>query len=81
MTPEEALRGYTVWAAYASFRDSTAGTLAPGKWADLTVVDVDPLALAPSEYDRLLGGRILYTIVGGRVEYDRHAGGILDAAR
>jgi hypothetical protein len=79
MTPEEAVRAYTTWAAYASFRDSTAGRLASGRWADVTIMDVGPLALAPDAYARILGGQILYTIVRGRVVYDRRAGGVVRA--
>jgi len=40
---------------------------------------VGPLALAPDAYARILGGQILYTIVRGRVVYDRRAGGVVRA--
>jgi hypothetical protein len=40
-------------------------------------MDVDPLALAPEQYDHILRGQILYTIVRGRVVYDRRAGGVV----
>jgi predicted amidohydrolase YtcJ len=69
LTPEEALRGYTTWAAWATSHEQETGTLAAGKWADLTIMDIDPLALTVAEYDRILGGRIVLTLVGGRVVY------------
>jgi hypothetical protein len=69
MTPEEAVRGYTTWNAYAAGWENESGVIAPGRWADLTVMDVDPLALGASDPARLLGGSILATIVGGKVAY------------
>jgi predicted amidohydrolase YtcJ len=69
VTPEEALRGYTSWAAYAGFVEDRTGTLAPGKWADITVMDLDPLEVGESDPGRLLQGKILMTIVGGRIVY------------
>jgi predicted amidohydrolase YtcJ len=69
LTPEEAVRGYTAWNAYASFREAESGALAPGRWADVTVIDRDALALGESDPARLLGGRILATIVAGRIAY------------
>ncbi len=67
MTPEEALRGYTVWPAYAAFEEENTGTLAPGRWADITITDVDPLNLGTTTPGELLNGAILFTIVGGEV--------------
>ena len=69
MTPEEAVRGYTTWNAYAASWEKESGALAPGRWADVTVMDVDPLVVGASDPGRLLRGSILATIVGGRVAY------------
>ncbi|MBL0170487.1 MAG: amidohydrolase [Gemmatimonadaceae bacterium] len=69
MTAEEAVRGYSVWNAYAGFDEQQAGTIAVGKRADFTVMDVDPFrqrALA-----ELLKGRVLWTVSRGRVVYER----------
>ncbi|MGH8223492.1 MAG: amidohydrolase, partial [Woeseiaceae bacterium] len=41
MSAEEALRAYTSWSAYASFRERDTGVIEEGRWADLTVMDVD----------------------------------------
>lgn len=71
MTPEEALRAYTVWPAYASSREDLTGTIEPGKWADLTVLSIDPLNLGTSNPHELLEGEVLMTIVDGRVAYER----------
>ena len=69
MTPEEAVRGYTVWSAYAAHWDGETGILAPGRWADLTVMDVDPLVLGETDPGALLAGKIVATIVAGKVVY------------
>ncbi|MFN8573707.1 MAG: amidohydrolase [Gemmatimonadaceae bacterium] len=68
MSPEEAIRGYTSWAAYAGFDEDHAGTLAVGKRADLTALDIDPLHVDPAQ---LMKGRIMLTVSRGRVEFER----------
>lgn len=67
---EEAVRAYTHWSAYASFRENETGIIEAGRWADLTVMDVDPFVLADDSPGELLNGRILMTIVGGKVVYE-----------
>jgi hypothetical protein len=67
MTPEESLRGYTSWAAYAAFLERDTGVIAPGRWADITVMDIDPLDAGEKAPARLLSGKIRMTIVGGRI--------------
>jgi predicted amidohydrolase YtcJ len=67
MTPEEAIRGYTSWSALAAGWDDRTGTIRSGQWADLTVIDIDPLVVGETDPGRLLDGRILATIVGGRL--------------
>jgi len=64
MTRAEALRSYTLGAAYAAFEEGTKGSLAPGKLADIVVLSRDLLA-APE--DEILGTEVLHTIVGGQV--------------
>jgi len=71
MTAEEALRGYTNWAAYAAFWEKETGTLAPGKWADITMMDLDPLAVGETDPGKLLNGSITMTIVAGKVVYEK----------
>jgi predicted amidohydrolase YtcJ len=69
MTPEEAVRGYTVWSAHAGFDERDGGSIAIGKRADFTVLDVDPFRLASPA--ALLRGRIMLTVSRGRVTYAR----------
>lgn len=71
LTIEEAIRAYTSWSAYAAFREDQTGIIAKGRWADLTVMDIDPFALAGSAPEKILAGRIRATIVSGKVVYQR----------
>ena len=71
VTAEEALRAYTGWSAWASFREDESGIIAPGRWADLTVMDIDPFAAADQSPGRLLDGQIVMTIVDGNIVYER----------
>jgi len=68
---DEAVRGYTSWSAYASFREDVTGIIEAGRWADLTVMDVDPFVLADDVPADILNGRILMTIVNGKIVYER----------
>ncbi len=69
MSPEEAVRAYTGWSAYAAHWEGETSILAPGRWADVTVVDIDPLVLGEADPGSILAGRIVATVVAGRVVY------------
>ena len=66
LTVEQALTAYTATAAYASFEEDTKGTIAPGRLADLVVLDRDLTAIAPEE---IANAEVLTTIVGGDVVF------------
>ncbi len=67
---DEALRAYTRWSAYAAFREDLTGQLTPGRWADVTIIDIDPFVVAQTNPDALLEGRVLGTIVAGELVFD-----------
>jgi len=67
LTREEALRGYTLEAAYGEFQENNKGSLEKGKLADLTVVSKDITKIPPAE---ILSVQVLKTFVGGKVVYD-----------
>jgi predicted amidohydrolase YtcJ len=67
MNADETLRAYTTWAAYAGFRENHTGTLSADRWADLSVMDVDPFVLSETDPGAILDGRILMTIVNGQI--------------
>jgi predicted amidohydrolase YtcJ len=66
MSRLEALRSYTINAAYAGFDEGIKGSIAVGKLADLTVFSKD-LMTVPE--DDIPSARVLMTIVGGAIEY------------
>jgi len=68
MTREEALRSFTLDAAYAAFEEQLKGSLEPGKLADLIVLSRDILTIPPVE---ILRTEVDLTIVGGRIVYER----------
>ena len=66
LTRDQALQSYTVNGAYVEFHEKKTGSLTPGKWADITVLSRDIMTVPP---DSILGTKVLYTIVGGKVVY------------
>ncbi len=66
MTREQALRSYTINAAYAAFEEDLKGSLAPGKLADVVVLSKDILTCPADEIPRT---KVVYTIVAGQVAF------------
>ena len=66
MSRMEALRSYTLDAAFAAFDEGIKGSLTPGKLADVTVLSKDIMTIPE---DQIPTASILYTIVGGKVQY------------
>ena len=66
MTFTEALRAFTLDAAYAEHAEKTLGTLEPGKWADFILLDHDVVKDAPS---KIWNTKVLQTWVGGKQVY------------
>ncbi|MDP4574534.1 amidohydrolase [Qipengyuania sp. G39] len=64
---EQALAGFTAWAAYAGFAEGRFGRLLPGERADFVLVDTDPLMATPAQ---LRATKVFETWVGGRKVYD-----------
>jgi predicted amidohydrolase YtcJ len=68
MSRMEALKSYTINAAYAGFEEDNRGSLKPGKYADITVLSKDILKIAE---DEIPTAKVTYTIVGGKVAYKK----------
>jgi predicted amidohydrolase YtcJ len=64
ITVEEALRAYTSGGAYASYDENNKGVLAPGKLADLVMLDRDITRIPPETIPQ---SRVMMTVVGGRI--------------
>ncbi len=70
ITVEDALRAYTTGGAYASFEENEKGSLAASRLADLVIIDRDLTKISP---ETIRDAKVEYTIVGGRIVYDRNA--------
>jgi predicted amidohydrolase YtcJ len=66
MTREQALRSYTLDAAYGAFEERIKGSIEVGKLADFTVFSKD-LMTVPD--DQLLSTKVEMTILGGKILY------------
>ena len=64
---EDALKAYTLGAAFAGRRETHEGSLEAGKLADLIMLDHDLFSIAASEIDKT---EVLLTMVGGKVVYE-----------
>ncbi len=65
---EEAMKAYTIDAAYASFEEHIKGTLEAGKLADLVVLDRNLTRISPAEIRETT---VELTMVGGKIVYQR----------
>ena len=68
LSREEALRGFTLDAAWSLFLDDQVGSLETGKRADLVVYDRDPMTVPDESIPDV---RVDLTLVDGRVAYRR----------
>lgn len=64
LTREEALRLYTASAAWLTFDEQRRGSITPGKFADLAVLDASFMRVP---VDRIHKLRSVLTLVGGEI--------------
>lgn len=76
MSRLEALKSYTISAAYSAFEDDIKGSITVGKLADITVLSQNILTV--DERD-IPSTRVVYTIVGGKVAYRAPANAVTPA--
>ncbi|MFN3840525.1 MAG: amidohydrolase [Cyclobacteriaceae bacterium] len=68
MTREQALRSYTLDAAFGAFEEKSKGSIEVGKLADFTVFSSDLMTVPEKE---ILNTEVVMTLVGGRVVYQK----------
>jgi len=68
MTREEALRSYTLDAAYGAFEEHIKGSITPDKLADIVVLSKDIMTVPE---DEILDAEVEFTIIDGKVVYRR----------
>ena len=66
MTRLEALKSYTINAAFAAFEEKIKGSIEIGKYADFTVLSKNIITVPDNQ---LLNTKVLYTIINGKIEY------------
>jgi len=67
LTPEEAIKGMTIWAAKANFEEKEKGSLETGKFADFVILDTDILKSTPQN---ILKTKVLKTYLNGEKVYE-----------
>jgi predicted amidohydrolase YtcJ len=70
---EQALKMFTSWAAYAAFQENDRGTIAPGKLADLTVLDGDIIKLREIMKIpelQILKTECVMTVINGEIAFE-----------
>ncbi|MUH35382.1 amidohydrolase [Zobellia amurskyensis] len=67
MTRNQALRSYTLDAAYAAFQENDKGSIEVGKWADFTILDKNIMTIPENQ---ILETKVAMTVIGGEVVFD-----------
>lgn len=75
LTIEEAIDAATRAPAWAAFEEDRKGVLRPGMLADVAVLDANLIDAGHTNPAALLKAQVHYTIVGGRVVFERPAAG------
>ncbi|MDQ6630591.1 MAG: amidohydrolase family protein, partial [Verrucomicrobiota bacterium] len=70
LTREQAIRFYTINNCYLNFEERIKGSLEPGKYADLILIDRDILKCP---VDQIRDTKVLMTMVGGKIVWKKPA--------
>lgn len=67
LTREEALKGITIWAAFANFEENEKGSIEVGKFADFTILDKDIIKVEEAELPKT---NVVATFINGELVYE-----------
>ncbi|OAD90197.1 amidohydrolase [Aequorivita soesokkakensis] len=67
LTREEALKGMTIWAAFANFEEDEKGSIEVGKFADFTILDKDIMKVDEKE---LPNTKVVATFINGEMVFE-----------
>lgn len=68
MTREQALKSYTLDAAYGAFEEDIKGSITPGKLADFTIYSQDLMSVPEQD---ILNTEVVMTIFDGKIVYEK----------
>lgn len=68
LSREETLKGMTIWAAKSAFEENEKGSLEPGKFADIVILDQDIMTVPE---DKILSTKVFATFVNGEKVYNQ----------
>jgi len=74
VTRQEALKAQTINNAYTTFEEKTKGSIEPGKFADLVVLEQDIMTAPEKSIESM---KVLMTMVGGKIVYQRQGAPLL----
>jgi len=67
LTREEALRGMTIWAAFANFEEHEKGSIEVGKFADFTILDKNIMEV---DEDEIPNTKVVATFINGELVFE-----------
>jgi|ERR1043166_3491218 predicted amidohydrolase YtcJ len=67
LSREQAIKMFTIWAAYAAFEENLRGSIEPGKLADFTILNADIMKIPEME---ILKTHCVMTVIGGEIVYE-----------
>jgi len=68
ITPMEAIKMFTKWAAWGGFEEKTKGSIEAGKLADMVILGIDPLTCEPDELRTM---PVEAVMIDGKIKYKR----------
>jgi predicted amidohydrolase YtcJ len=74
ISPEEAIRAWTMGSAFSVFEEDIKGSIEAGKLADFAILSADPTAVPVDEIKDVV---VYTTVVGGRTVYEKRPGGLV----